>query len=216
METVKVSKALLKRLPVYLQYLKSLPDEVQNISATTIAGALGFGDVQVRKDLAKISNEGRCRTGRSRDQLIVDIERYLEHNVKTPAVVIGAGTLAQALADYGGFEQAGLDVMACFDHRATRKETDTGKPIYTMGRLKGFCRRYDVQIGIIAVSPECAQFACDSLVDCGVQGIWNFTPMQLRTPDGIVVRSEDFLATAGTLRLQVRTREDALQDVTAG
>lgn len=78
MQTTKVSRTLLKRLPVYLNHLKSLPDEDGNISATTIARNLGLGHVLVRKDLAKVSIEGRCRTGRSRKQLIRDIEDYLE------------------------------------------------------------------------------------------------------------------------------------------
>ena len=78
MEPVKISERLLKRLPVYLEHLKSLPGEDGNISATTIAAALGLGHVLVRKDLAIVSCEGRCRTGRSRKQLIRDIEGFLE------------------------------------------------------------------------------------------------------------------------------------------
>ena len=77
MESVKISRPLLRRLPVYLDHLKRLPEEDSNISATTIARELGLGHVMVRKDLAKISVEGRCRTGRSRKQLIHDIEAYL-------------------------------------------------------------------------------------------------------------------------------------------
>lgn len=78
MESAKISRTLLKRLPIYLDHLKSLPGEDDNISATTIARDLGMGHVLVRKDLAKISVEGRCRTGRSRKRLIQDIEGYLE------------------------------------------------------------------------------------------------------------------------------------------
>ena len=78
MESVKISKRLRKRLPVYLEHLKSLPGEDGNISATTIANALGMGHVLVRKDLAKVSVEGRRRTGRSRKQLIQDIENFME------------------------------------------------------------------------------------------------------------------------------------------
>lgn len=78
MESVKISRTLLKRLPIYLDHLKSLPEEDGNISAATIARNLGLGHVLVRKDLAKVSVEGRCRTGRSRMRLIQDIEGYLE------------------------------------------------------------------------------------------------------------------------------------------
>lgn len=77
MKPGKTSRVLLKRLPVYLAHLKSIPEEDDNISATAIARDLGMGHVLVRKDLAKVSVEGRCRTGRSRKQLIQDIEGYL-------------------------------------------------------------------------------------------------------------------------------------------
>lgn len=79
MKPVRISKKLLQRLPRYLAYLKSLPEDDCNISATAIADSLELGDVQVRKDLAKVSVEGRCRTGRSKNRLILDIERYLEY-----------------------------------------------------------------------------------------------------------------------------------------
>ncbi len=75
---MEASKTLLKRLPVYLEHLKSLPEEDSNISATTLARDLGLGHVMVRKDLAKVSVEGRRRTGRCRKQLIQDIERFLD------------------------------------------------------------------------------------------------------------------------------------------
>lgn len=77
MEAKPISKKLLTRLPVYLQYLRSLPESVENVSATRIAGALGLGEVMVRKDLAKVSNSGRCRLGHMRDVLIRDIEGFL-------------------------------------------------------------------------------------------------------------------------------------------
>ena len=79
METEKIPRMLLKRLPVSLNHLKSLTGEDDNISATAIARDLGLGHVLVRKDLAKVSNEGRCRTGRSRKRLIQDIENFLEY-----------------------------------------------------------------------------------------------------------------------------------------
>ena len=78
MDFGKISRTLIRRLPIYLEHLKSLPGEDGNISATTIARNLGMGHVMVRKDLAKVSVEGRCRTGRSRKQLIQDIEAFLE------------------------------------------------------------------------------------------------------------------------------------------
>lgn len=181
MEFAKISKVLLQRLPGYLAYLQSLPGEDHNISATTIANALGLGDVQVRKDLAKISTEGRCRTGRSRDQLIADIQNYLCFSSANSTILVGSEALNQGLPD------ASLNVIACFDLQPESRRTPCGKPIYSMGRLESFCKHYDVRIGIIAVAPENAQTVCDGLVACGIRDIWNFAPTQLKVPDGVVV-----------------------------
>jgi len=80
MKNKQVSKRLLHRLPMYLEYLKAQPETVKNVSATRIADALKLGDVMVRKDLAKVSNGGRCRLGHLRDVLIRDIEAFLDVN----------------------------------------------------------------------------------------------------------------------------------------
>lgn len=211
MEASKISRRLLKRLPIYLNYLKSLPGEDQNISATTIANALGLGHVQVRKDLAKVAHEGRRRTGRSRDQLIRDIDAYLDFATATSTIIVGAGKLGQILLDYTGFEESGLHIMAGFDPEPTAKRSETGKPIYAMNRLSAFCKYYDVRIGIIAVPPENAQTVCDDLIACGIQAIWNFTSTHLRVPQNIVVQSEDMSLSINALRMHIRETFPAAQ-----
>lgn len=209
MESAKISKALLKRLPLYLNHLKSLPGEDCNVSATSIAGALGLGQVQVRKDLAKISGEGRRRTGRSRDQLIRDIEQYLDITSGTTSIIVSSGALGQGLLDCGGFADWGLNIVACFDLNPSVKQSASGKPIYSIRRLESFCRYYDVHIGIIAVPEEHAQAVCDNLVACGIQAIWNFTQVYLNVPEGVIVHSENLALSAAALRLQIRASEEA-------
>ena len=109
MEKKEVSKSVLKRLPGYLAYLKGLPeDSVPYISATALANALGMGEVQVRKDLAMVSDGGRPKIGYKREHLIDDIEQFLGYDNTTAAVLIGAGQLGQALLGYSGFDAYGL------------------------------------------------------------------------------------------------------------
>ena len=77
----KISKTMLARLPGYLNYLKALPpDSDPNISATALAKALNLGDVQVRKDLAMVSGGGRRKTGHLRENLLRDIEEFLDYH----------------------------------------------------------------------------------------------------------------------------------------
>lgn len=206
METNKVPKKLINRLPVYLHYLKSLPDDVEHISATTMANGLGLGDVQVRKDLAQVSHAGRRRTGRSREELIRDIERYLHFVTEIGTVIVGTGKLGQALLDYHGFREFGLNIMAGFDILPAETQSETGKPIYHINRLDTFCKHHDVHIGIITVPPESAQSVCDRLVSCGIKAIWNFAPVHLTAPDHVMIHSENLAVSLSALRIHMRNQ----------
>jgi len=190
MEPNKVSKKLLERLLIYLNHLKAMPEQSETVSATVLAKALGLGEVQVRKDLAKISGTGRRRTGRSREQLIRDIERHLELVTQTGTIIVGTGKLSQALLEQDGFAESGLNIMARFDLQPPRDQNDGGKPIYHINRLETFCKYHAVHAGIIAVPPQSAQAVCDCLVACGVRNIWNFASIQLAVPEYVVVRHE--------------------------
>ena len=119
----KISKSVLKRLPSYLSYLKSLQEtDSPYISATALANALGMGEVQVRKDLAMVSDGGRPKIGYLRESLIDDIEQFLGYDNTTDAVLIGAGKLGQALLGYRGFDDYGLNILAAFDAKPSGRK----------------------------------------------------------------------------------------------
>ena len=210
MEPKPVSRKLLKRLPLYLNYLKNMPEDSSNVSATAMAKALELGEVQVRKDLAKIST-GRRRTGRNRHQLMQDIEEYLNFAGETGTIIVGAGKLGRALLDYVGFEEAGFNVMAGFDIEPAVDISEGGKPIYPFNRLEHFCRHYDVHIGVIAVPEESAQSVCDALVACGVRAIWNFAPVYLQVPEYVIVHSENLAVSLTSLRVQMKNQNAELE-----
>ena len=208
MEEKKVSKRLLGRLPLYLSYIKNLPPEVENISATKMAKGLGLGDVMVRKDLAKVSDGGRRKLGYVRKDLMLDIENFLDVNRTTDAIVVGAGKLGQALLDYSGFEATGLNILAGFDLHVPRKRTGSGKNVYPMTKLPQFCTENHVHIAIVTVPAESAQSVCDELVSCGVRAIWNFAPVHLVVPDNVVVQSENLAVSLTTLRMHLKNAEE--------
>jgi len=190
MEPIKITRTLMKRLPLYLEYLRSLSGENCNVSSTSIANALGLGSVQVRKDLAKVSGEGRCRTGRSRDQLIRDIEVYLESASSSAAIAVGPAILAESFP----LDLTGINIMACFRLDPAGKQMDGKIPVYSISRLESFCKYYDVRIGILAVPGEQAQAVCDGLIACGIQDIWNVSSASVSVPKGICLRSADGLS----------------------
>lgn len=197
----EISRATLKRLPIYLSYLKALPSEASaNISATALAAGLHMGEVQVRKDLALVSDGGRPKIGYNREHLIADIENFLGYGNSNDAVLIGAGKLGRALLGYGGFAEYGLNIVAAFDANDTLiGTTNGGKPIMHLSRLGEVCQRYKIKIGIITVPAEYAQGVCDLLIENGILAIWNFAPKHLNVPDGILVQNENMAASLALL-----------------
>lgn len=207
MEEKKVSKAVLKRLPGYLAYLKSLPEDAPtHISATALANALGMGEVQVRKDLAMVSDGGRPKIGYQKDALIDDIEQFLGYDNTTDAVLIGAGKLGLALMAYSGFEEYGLNIHAAFDVEPKMDKTDDGQPIYPISRLEHFCKVHKVLMGIITVPAASAQEAANRLISCGVKAIWNFAPTHLDVPPHILVQNENMATSLAVLSVHLRAQ----------
>jgi len=207
METKKVSKSVLKRLPGYLTYLKSLPEDgAPHISATALASALGMGEVQVRKDLAAVSDGGRPKIGYPRSQLIEDIEQFLGYDNTTDAVLIGAGKLGQALLDYKGFDEFGLNILAAFDADPQMEKTDGGKPVYHISRLTQFCRSNKVLMGIITVPAASAQAVADQLIEGGIKAIWTFAPARLEVPANILVQYENMATSLAVLSVHLQAQ----------
>ena len=207
MEKKKISQSVLKRLPGYLVYLKNMPaDGPDHISATALAAAQGMGEVQVRKDLAIVSDGGRPKIGYLREGLIDDIEKFLGYNNTTDAVLIGAGKLGQALMGYSGFDEYGLNIVAGFDRNPERGRREEGKPIFPVSDLPDFCREHKILMGIITVPAEHAQTVCDELIAGGVQAIWNFAPTHLEVPEGILVQNENMATSLAVLSVHLRAQ----------
>ena len=188
-----VPKPTLGRLPMYLNYLKSLPgSDTEHISATMIAKALSLGEVQVRKDLGLVTGTGRPKTGHVRRELIAKLEEYLSGEWLVPAILAGAGKLGCALMEFDGFKEYGLDIIGAVDSDAEKAgPTECGKWIAHNSELKEICEKYNVRIGVITVPAHAAQEACDMMIACGIRAIWNFAPCALRVPEGIVVQQEN-------------------------
>ena len=207
MEQKKISKSVLKRLPGYLSYLKSLPqDGSPYISATALANALGMGEVQVRKDLAMVSDGGRPKIGYLRESLINDINQFLGYDNTTDAVLVGAGKLGQALLGYSGFDDYGLNILAAFDVNIKKPQVVDGKPLLPMEDLKDFCRDNKILMGIITVPAASAQQVCDKVIDSGIKAIWNFAPVHLDVPEHILVQNENMATSLAVLSMHLQAQ----------
>ena len=207
MENKEISKAVLKRLPGYLSYLKSLPEDASPyISATALAAALGKGEVQVRKDLAMVSDGGRPKIGYLRESLIEDISQFLGYDNTTDAILVGAGKLGQALLGYSGFAAYGLNILAAFDAQPCDGNGKDGGPVYPMDKMESFCRTNKVLMGIITVPAPFAQAVCDQMIHCGIKAIWNFAPVHLDVPSGILVQNENMATSLAVLSMHLQAQ----------
>jgi len=196
-----ISQQTLQRLPIYLGYLKSLMPELPvNISAGSIAQALGYGEVRVRKDLAAVSMGGRPKLGFVTAELMIDIKRYLGCDNIDSAVLVGAGKLGKALLSYKGFLEYGLEIVTAFDaDPKVAGKCVNGKPILPSDCLEDFCTKESIRIGIIAVPSDRAQSVCDRLIAAGVLAVWNFAPVHLKVSEPVLVQNENLAASLAIL-----------------
>jgi redox-sensing transcriptional repressor len=204
MNGYSIPKATLGRLPQYLQYLRSLPESYNTISATAIAKGLSLGDVQVRKDLAAVSGAGKPKIGYERNKLICDLERHLGYEKLTNAVLVGAGKLGRALLDYDGFEEFGVKIVAAFDcNEQIIQMGNMPKSILPIKDIEAYCSENEVKLGIITVGQGSAQDVCNKLVASGITAIWNFAPCALKVPAGVLLKQENLALSLAYLNNQL-------------
>ena len=196
----------LRRLPIYLHYLKSVRSSCPNISATAVAEAFGLNDVQVRKDLSAASGSGRPKTGYNTQELIEQLETCLGCRTVTKTVLVGAGNLGKALLSYSGFRDYGLDVIAAFDKDSALTGTlISGKPVLPMEDLEVVCAEKKIHLGIITVPVTAAQTVCNQLISYGIRAIWNFAPTILKVPKGVLVENENLASSLAVLNQHLQT-----------
>ncbi len=199
-----ISKATLSRIPMYLELLRSLPEErYEHISATAIARKLSLGEVQVRKDLASISGAGKPKLGYVTAELIENLENCLGGNSFTLAVLVGAGKLGKALLDYDEFEKFGIKIAAAFDSNNRAIDINSKIRIQPITEFEDFCKSRDIQLGIITVGEGSAQTVCDKMVSCGITGILNFAPCNLNVPHGVILKNENLALSLAHLNNQI-------------
>lgn len=203
-ENQNLSKQALKRLPMYMSYLKSVEESTQYISSSAVAKALDLNDVQVRKDLAAVcKTAGIPKRGFLVQDLVDGISDFLGYEERTDAILVGAGNLGMALMSYKGFERYGIKIAAAFD---TRSEVIDNKKVFNISQLPEKCKKLKVKIGIITVPATEAQNVCDMLVESGIMGIWNFSPVHLKAPDDILVQNENMASSLAVLSNHLREK----------
>ena len=190
----KVSLKQIERYPIYLNVLLSLRNSgVNKVNSRFLAGALGYSEEQVRKDLQIVSPKS-SKPGCSRDVnlLIEHLKEYLGYNNSNKAVLVGVGHLGSALLSFKGFDDYGLDIVAGFDiDPSITGGTVNDKPIYSIFNLDNKIKELGVDVAIVATPKDVTQEIVNKLINSGIKAIWNFVPIHLVVPENIVVENMD-------------------------
>ena len=184
----------LRRLPLYYQYLKKLEQSatLSHVSATRIGADLSILPIQVRKDLEVTHAAGMPKRGYKIAELIRTIEDFLGWNSTMDAFLVGVGHLGAALLGYEGFKEYGFNIVAGFDVAPDKVGTEiSGKKILHTDKLVQLSRRMGIRIGILAVPARAAEEVADAMVKAGMLAIWNFSPVRIHVPEGVIVQHEN-------------------------
>jgi len=189
----RVSELTASRLSLYLRFLNQVEGKgTATVSSRAMADALGVTSAQVRRDLAAFGAFGVRGVGYDVDKLRGALERILGLDRTLHVVIVGAGNLGHALADYPGFSGGGLEVVALFDVDPAKvgQTTRGGVPIQHLDDLQRVAAG-NVDVGIVAVPAEVAQGVVDTLVAAGIRAVLNFAPVRPRVPEGFRCKSVD-------------------------
>ena len=191
MESRGISRAVIRRLPRYYRYLGELLENgVERISSSDLSKRMKVTASQIRQDLNNFGGFGQQGYGYNVKYLYTEIGKILGLEENHNFIIIGAGNLGQALANYTSFENRGFILKGIFDvNPRLEGVTIRGVQIRMMDELSSFIRDNDVEIGVLTIPKEKAIAVANLLVDNGVRAIWNFAHTDLNLPDNVIVEN---------------------------
>ena len=189
MQEKEISQAVIRRMPRYYRYLgELLEDGVERISSNDLSKRMNVTASQIRQDLNNFGGFGQQGYGYNVKFLYEEIGKILGLNQKHNIIVIGAGNLGQALANYVKFEKLGFVITALFDvNPALEGVTVRGIKIHMLDELEDYCKDHVVDIAALTMPKEKADAIANRLVNLGIQAIWNFAHVDLELIDKDVV-----------------------------
>ena len=187
-----VPNVTVQRLPVYLSCLESLGTERERVSSEELATLAGVTPAKIRKDLSYLGTFGVRGVGYDIEHLRFQIRVVLGLEEEWPVVIVGVGNLGRALANYGGFQEHGFDVVGLFDADPAKVGTEyDGMLIRSLDELGPTIHESGATIGIITTPASAAQATAQALADAGIKSILNFAPVVIKPPGDVDIRRVD-------------------------
>lgn len=190
-----ISDKVINRLTLYHCILTDFIEKNEEyISSKQIAQLLNIDDSQVRKDINLLNNSGKSRIGYAVKELKTSIENELGFKKTKKAIIIGAGNLGTAIANYGNFSDYGLIIKAIFDNDLNKVgKIINGMEIQNVYEISPTAKKEDIEIAILTVPAKSAQSTANFLVNANIKYIWNFTPVVLSVPKDVLVWNENLM-----------------------
>ena len=193
MDEKDISRAVIRRLPRYYRYLGELiEDGVERISSNELSARMHVTASQIRQDLNNFGGFGQQGYGYNVKYLYMEIAKILGLDRTHKMIIVGAGNLGQALANYVQFEKRGFKIIGLFDVNPVLEGVSVrGIEIQMMDRMEDFIRENDVEIATLTLPKAKAVETAERLVKCGSKAIWNFahTDLNLTVPSNVIVEN---------------------------
>lgn len=205
----KISLVVIRRLPRYYRYLGDLlKQDIKRISSKELSERMGVTASQIRQDLNCFGGFGQQGYGYNVEELYKEIGNILGLGEGHKTIIAGAGNLGHALANHGGFEKRGFKLIAIFDCDKDKIGTQiNGVNVYDIADMKQVLDKEPATIGILTVPRIKTAEVAEAMIDCGIKGLLNFSYMDLKVPDDVVVENVHLSDSLMTLSYQLRDRK---------
>lgn len=207
MNTKEISPAVIKRLPRYYRYLGDLlENDVVRISSKELSEKMKVTASQIRQDLNNFGGFGQQGYGYNVEYLYTEIGKILGLNKTNNMIIVGAGNLGQALANYQDFEKIGFSVTAIFDvNPKLIGLVVRGIEIMDIEELGNYVKNNNVDIASLTLPKQKAQKVAQDLVGYGIKALWNFASVDLQLPEHIVVENVHLAESLMTLSYKINS-----------
>lgn len=204
----RIGESAVRRLSLYLRFLEEFEAQgIETVSSEALAARGGTTSAQVRKDLSFFGSFGKRGLGYPVRELARRLREILGLKRSYRVLIVGAGKIGSALAQYRGFGQRGFNVAAVYDSDPAKIGTEwDGQVVRDVAQLEQDLEREPMDIAIVSTPASAAQEVTDRLVRAGIKAILNFAPVQLRVPSGVIVRNVNMALELEALSYALRNR----------
>jgi redox-sensing transcriptional repressor len=206
-----ISMAVVRRLPKYHRYLGDLlHNDIGRVSSQELSRITGFTASQIRQDLNCFGGFGQQGYGYNVEELHQEIGKILGLNKTYRTIIIGAGNVGRAIANYTFFEESGFKLYGMFDNNPKKIGDEVkGHKVLPIEEVESFIKENNIEIGILCTPKEGTQKIAETLVNCNIMGIWNFAPVDLKLDKDVIIENVHLSESLFTISYLLKEREDA-------